>query len=77
MKLREVRLLIVGAVETGKISADVVIWIDRLRTRGWPPMVAPFDYDDLLAFVRDGAPNLSRPAWDAFLSECDAMEVRS
>ncbi len=76
MKLRDVRRLFLDAMHTGKITAEVVLWIDRLRMTGWPSAdVAPFDYDDLFAFVRDGAPNIQRPEWDAFLAECDNIET--
>lgn len=74
MKLAEVRTLLHTAMTTGKITPDVVMWLDRLRSRGWPSAnVAPFTYNDLLAFMRHKIPNLDRAAWDAFLYQIDSL----
>lgn len=75
MKLGEVANLIRDAYVRDAPTAEVVRWIDRLRTRGWPPMVAPFGHKDLLALMRNGGP-VEQTEWDAFLAKCDALDER-
>jgi hypothetical protein len=80
LRLIDVRSLLVEAIQRDQPTPDALLWLDRLRSRGWPSgNVAPFTHGDLLAFLRDGVngiPDLTSAQWDAFLALCDDMEAR-